>query len=161
MLRAPLIRTALVLTLILGACSGVPDVERDPSGQATAAGTVRADRIRVGDCFDDPASRAVKGFPVKPCAESHDNEVFFEFDVSGGTYPGKATLTEIATARCTGDAFTAYVGRAYEGSTLDVFEVLPTPDTWDHDGDRQVVCALYAKDRSPLTGSMKGAGAGR
>jgi hypothetical protein len=115
---------------------------------------VRADRIRVGQCFDD-GPKDVQHFEVVPCGEAHDNEVFFLFDAPGAEYPGKETLTDIAAARCTGSAFTRYVGIPLEESDLRTFEVLPSQDTWEHDADRQVVCALYAPGH-PITGSARG-----
>jgi hypothetical protein len=152
------LRSALALTavLLLASCGGGAgaDVARDERGRATQAGTVRADKLRPGDCFEDQDDQSPDGFPVVPCARAHANEAFFRFIVPGGDFPGQATLTEIATARCTAEPFTDYVGRPYGASALDVFYVLPSKQTWDRFGDRTVVCALFAKGLTPLTGSM-------
>lgn len=126
------------------------------SGCETDPG-VRADRIEVGDCYDDPATESLARFDVVPCEEAHDNEVFFLFDAPGDRYPGQETLTDIAATRCTGSAFTDYVGVPLDDSDLRVFYVLPTKDTWERDADRQVVCALYAKGGRPITGSARAA----
>jgi hypothetical protein len=117
---------------------------------------VRADRLQPGDCFDDQDDQTPNGFPVVPCALPHANEAYFRFVVPGDRYPGQEALTEVATARCTGDPFTDYVGRPMEGSALDVFYVLPSQETWGRYGDRIVVCALFARGLDPLTGSVEG-----
>jgi hypothetical protein len=155
-----MLRVALALTaaLLLAACGGGAgaDVARDERGRVSQPGTVRADKLRVGDCFEDQDDQSPDGFPVVPCARAHANEAYSRFKVPGGDYPGQAALTDLATARCTAEPFSDYVGRPYAGSALDVFYALPSQETWDRFGDRIVVCALFAKDLSPLTGSMEG-----
>ncbi|MCU1488136.1 MAG: Septum formation [Actinomycetia bacterium] len=153
MLRAAFALTALLLVVGCGT-EGAGDVPRDASGRVTAGGIVRADKLQPGDCFQDQDDRTPDGFPVVPCGRAHANEAYDRFVVPGGAYPGQAALTDIATARCRADPFTTYVGRPIDGSALDVFFVLPSADTWTNDGDRIIVCALYADDRSPLVGSM-------
>lgn len=64
----------------------------------------------------------------------------------------------MAAVRCRAEPFTEYVGRPVGGSALDVFYALPSKETWDGDGDRIVVCALFQKGLGPLTGSMAGSG---
>jgi hypothetical protein len=152
-----LLRAAVALTavLALGGCGAAAEAPRDASGRVTAAGSVRADHIRVGDCYDDGGSAAVGSFAVVPCSRAHDNEVFFLFAAPGDAYPGQDALAELATRRCTGDAFSSYTGTVLETSSLQAYEVLPTEDTWTHDGDREVVCVLASRDRSPLRGSVK------
>jgi hypothetical protein len=154
----PAIAVAVALTTLVAAGCGTQgpgDVERDGSGRVTAAGTVRADKLRPGDCFDDQDDQTPDGFPVVPCGRAHANEAYFRFVVPGGTYPGQAALTDEATARCRAEPFTSYVGRPVDGSALDTFYVLPSEDTWTHDGDRVVVCALFERDLRPLTGSVR------
>jgi hypothetical protein len=147
----------LLLVLLAGCSGGEPqDVQRDPSGRPTQAGTVRADKLRPGDCFDDQDDQTPSGFPVVPCTRPHDNEAFFRFVVPGEAYPGQDALTDVATDRCRSDAFTSYVGRPIAGSELEVFFVVPSKETWEGDGDRVVVCATFVKAIEPLTGSVKG-----
>jgi hypothetical protein len=154
MLRAALALTALV---VVTGCAGSKEPPRDAAGHVTAAGTVRADHIRVGDCYDDQGQASVRGFPVVPCARPHDNEVFFLFDADGDAYPGPDELTQVAISGCSGNAFTAYVGTALADSALRAFEVVPTKDTWVHDHDRQIICGLTARSRGKLNGSAKDA----
>jgi hypothetical protein len=148
---------AVALTVLVAAGCGTQgpgDVARDSSGRVTAAGIVRADKLQPGDCFDDQDDQTPDGFPVVPCGRPHANEAYYRFVVPGGAYPGQDVLTDEATARCRAQPFTDYVGRPVEGSVLDTFYVLPSEDTWAHDGDRVVVCALFQHDLGPLTGSM-------
>jgi hypothetical protein len=143
--------------LAVGCAAGGPsDVQRDPSGRPTQAGTVRADKLRPGDCFDDQTDQTPDGFPVVPCTRPHDNEAFFRFVVPGTDYPGQDALTDVATGRCRADPFTEYVGRPIAGSALGVFFVLPSKETWDADGDRVIVCALFVKAIEPLSASVQG-----
>lgn len=153
-----MLRAAVALTLLLAACSGsadVPDVARDADGRPTEAGEVRADRLRVGDCFDDQDDDSPDGFPVVPCDQPHDNEVFFAFVVPGDDFPGQDALADQAAARCRDAPFTDYVGVSIDASVLRVFYVLPSQETWDRFDDRTLVCALYDEDRAPLDGSAR------
>ncbi|MGF1668763.1 MAG: septum formation family protein [Acidimicrobiia bacterium] len=113
--------------------------------------------MEVGLCFNDEADAAdeVSSVPDVPCEEPHDNEVFALVQYSGETFPGAEAMQAEAADLCIGQ-FEAYVGLAYEESELDVYPLVPTQASWDN-GDREIVCALYALDLSELTGSMKGA----
>ena len=149
MLRAAVALSGLLL--LLGGCraGSVADVARDDEGRPTEAGTVRADRLRDGDCFDQDDDPTPGSFPVVPCDEPHDNQAFARFPVTGETRPSDDVLTELATTRC-GAAFAeldAPPGFAY-------FAVVPSPETWSRDGDRTVVCALYRRDQRPIVGSL-------
>lgn len=153
-----MLRAALTLTVLLAACAGsaeVADVARDADGRPTEAGPVRADRLRVGDCFDDQDDRSPDAFPVVPCARAHDNEAFFRFVVPGDDFPGQDALADQAAARCRDQPFTDYVGRPFESSTLGVFYVLPSQETWERFDDRTIICALFDEGLEPLRGSAR------
>lgn len=154
MLRAAV---ALIPLVALTGCGGSNEPPRDASGHVRVAGTVRADHIRVGDCYDDRGGASVHGFPVVPCTRPHDNEVFFLFDASGGDYPGQDEMTQLAISGCSASAFTDYVGVALADSALRVYEVVPTKDTWVHDHDRQIICGLTARSGGKLHGSARDA----
>ena len=143
MLRAAALAVMVVLAVGCGT-EGPGDVPRDSSGRVTAGGIVRADKLQPGDCFDDQDDQTPNGFPVVPCGRAHANEAYHRFVVAGSAYPGQDALTDEATARCWADPFTTYVGRPIDGSALDAFFVLPSEETWNDDGDRIVVCALFA-----------------
>jgi len=109
----------------------------------------------IGLCFDDESAEEVSSVPEVDCAEPHDNEVFAKYDVADGSFPGDQALLDTAMETCTAEYFATYVGTAYADSDLEVFPITPTAASWD-DGDREIVCALYALDLSKLTGSMEG-----
>lgn len=153
-----MLRAAVALSVLLAACGGggeVADVERGSDGRATEAGEVRADRLRIGDCFDDQDDRSPDAFPVVPCEQAHDNEAFFGFIVPGDDFPGQDALVDQAAARCSDEPFTDYVGQPLRATTFGVFYVLPSQETWDRFDDRTVVCALYDEGLEPLLGSAR------
>ena len=114
--------------------------------------------LAVGDCFDDDSSTdtELSDVPIVDCAEPHDNEVFFTFELADGDFPGDDAILGEAENRCL-PAFEEYVGRDYASSELDIFPITPTSGSWDN-GDREVICALYDLDLDKLTGSMQGSG---
>ena len=113
--------------------------------------------LGVGDCFDDQdlGSEVINEVPIVECSEPHDNEVYFEYSMTEASYPGREGALNAADERCF-DQFAGYVGIDYFESELEIFSIVPTQESWD-DGDRTVLCALYALDFSKLTGSMRGA----
>jgi hypothetical protein len=114
----------------------------------------RVDEIEVGMCFDDQDGSAVEHLPTRPCDEPHENEVFHLFDVDGETYPGQDALTADADAVCRGDAFTTYVGQPVDQSRFEVYQILPSEDSWGR-GDREVACVLYDPVDNTETGSAR------
>jgi hypothetical protein len=93
------------------------------------------------------------------CAGPHDVEIGAVFDYPAGAdidFPGTAAVDGYATDQCI-ERFEAYVGAAYEASTLDVLIVAPDDDGWD-EGDRRIACVLYHVDFQDLTGSVAGTG---
>lgn len=114
--------------------------------------------LAVGDCFDDSSSTETElsDVPVVDCAEPHDNEVFFTFEMADGDFPGDQAILDEAESRCL-PAFEDYVDRDYATSELDIFPITPTAGSWGN-GDREVICALYDLDLDKLTGSMQGSG---
>lgn len=113
--------------------------------------------LEVGQCFDNPESfDEVSNVDIVDCDEPHDNEVYHVFDLPDGDYPGVDAAETIADDGCI-TAFESFVGSPYTTSGLDIQYLYPSPDTWD-DGDREVVCALFALDGEQLTGSQEDSG---
>lgn len=136
----------LVAAFALTACSG---------GQ-------RADRLKVGDCFDDvemmsgaEVARVVTRVPSVPCDEPHDFEVFHVTNYSGGSYSFDA-IADFADFVCF-VAFEPYVGRRYATSIIDFTWFIPTPDSWAR-GDREVICIAFHMNLEKLRGSVRGTG---
>lgn len=115
--------------------------------------------LRLGDCFDEPDfldDYSIVTVPFVRCADPHDYEVFFVFELPDGPYPGEDEVWELADEGCF-DEFAGFVGASYFESDLDFFAIYPTADSWA-DGDRVVQCVLYAMDLTKLVGSMRGVG---
>jgi len=160
---------ALTLAFGLGGCSTITDLfggsseTRDDEGAIIEGGTTDAMSLKVGDCFNsaDLASEFSE-VPTIPCSEPHEDELFFEFTMPDGEFPGEEAFTAAAAEQCT-PAFEEYVGKAYADSTLDFWSIYPTQMGWEDEGlkDRLVQCAVYdtvALEAGEMTeGSLKGA----
>lgn len=129
--------------------------DRDGSGAIVGEGNVNAFQIRVGDCFDDSNSLdEVTDLPGVPCSQPHDNEAYAILDLTIASYPGGDGMFELANTACL-ERFEAFVGRDYDSSSLDIFALYPSQQSWKQD-DREVVCAVYDMNAEKLEGSAKG-----
>ena len=157
--------SALVLSLALSGCSalnsiigGGSDAPRDDeTGEVTEGSNIDIFSLSVGDCKMEDASGEIQDTDVVPCSEPHDEEVYFDFELEGDEFPEGDAIDAEGEAQCL-PAFEEYVGIDYQSSSLDLFWITPTQDTWDQLNDRVVQCVLYSYDGEQLTGSMKGAG---
>jgi hypothetical protein len=114
-----------------------------PAGTSTAAVTA---------LYDQGAERAA-------CGASHSHEVMAVFSSgypAGAAYPGTSALREPWVAPCT-SAFTAWVGRAPEGSELEPVLAVPNENAWSA-GVRTGACLVARSDGQFLGGSAKGSG---
>ena len=132
--------------------------ERNESGEITAAGSVDAFEIRIGDCFDDEAfeSTEISEIGGIPCSEPHDNEVYASFDVTG-EWPGDERIEELADEGCL-ERFAAAIGKSYEESVIAFATIYPTQGSWEQRNDREVLCVGYHMDGEKLTGTIRGSG---
>lgn len=115
--------------------------------------------LEVGNCFNDgdlATGQEISDVPLVECSEPHDNEIFFNYDVPDGDFPGNDALTEIAQENCLA-AFEGYVGKDFQTSSLDISWLTPTSDSWDQ-GDQRINCLLYDLQFAKLTGSAKDSG---
>ncbi len=162
-LRSPLAVTGLGFVLALSAACSSDGPSRGEDGAIEGEGSISAFDFEVGDCFDDPEdlelgtlSTAVD-LAALPCDEPHDNEAFALIDLEGADdeFPGVDTISEEGRELCLAE-FEPHVGIDHDTSALEFDAYLtPTEETWEA-GDREVVCAVYNGDLSPLTGSVKG-----
>ena len=134
--------------------------DRDGSGAIVSEGSVDAFKIRVGDCFNDTSSITgsdggeVSSLPAVPCSEPHDNEVYAVFDLETNEFPAGDSMSQMAFDSCM-SRFQGFVGIDYESSTLDILTLYPTRESWDLQGDREIVCAVFEMNAKPLTGTAK------
>ncbi len=143
-------RTVVALFVIVGLIAGAWWLFRDRLSGA-------ADDLRVGDCFTVPAEDRVSSIQHQPCTDLHDGEVFVVGTVEGDTFPVVFGFDDWAQEHCAGDAFTAYVGEAFEArADIDIGYFSPTQDGWSS-GDRTVTCYLTPGDGSPVSASYQAA----
>lgn len=126
---------------------------RDDAGEVVEGGQESAFSMKVGDCWNDVVGNEVTDVPLVPCSEPHDNEVYAEFTLPDGEFPGDEVVEAAAFDGCY-DRFADYVGLAYEESILDIYPLWPTEGSWDELGDRVITCSLWDTE-AQLTGSAK------
>ncbi|WP_341941996.1 septum formation family protein [Microbacterium sp. LWH10-1.2] len=142
------------LNSILG--SGKADADRDDkTGQVTESSNIGIFALKVGDCMLSAPSGLLEDVDVVPCTEPHDEEVYHEFKMEDGEYSAEA-IDDASVKNCTGDAFTSFVGVAWDATTLDVYPITPTQQTWDQMNDRVVQCVI-SDPAGQISVSLKGA----
>ena len=133
----------------------VTDVDRDSTGTIVGEGSVDAFEVRVGDCFNDTdSSGEISSLPGVPCDEQHDNEAYALIELTIDAYPEGEGMFGLAYESCI-TRFESYVGKDYESSSLAIFTIYPTRESWAQN-EREVVCAVYDMDESKLVGSVQG-----
>ena len=152
---------ALAAVASLGGCAVLDKIfpaqaERDAETQQIAeAGQQDVFSVALGDCFNDDGAAAnseISDLPAVPCAEPHDNEVYFLFDLPGDEFP--VDVDQLADDGCFAQ-FATFVGAPYETSVLDYFPIQPTVETWA-EGDREVICSVFEPEVQ-TTGTLAGA----
>jgi hypothetical protein len=145
---------AVVMLLAVAGCGG--GVERDDSGAIASRQTVPVTGLQEGDCFDLPDSQEVGDIDVVPCGEPHDAEVFHVYDLPDADSRPDAEAIAIANRDACVPAFEGFVGHDFDSSDLDILTFDPSEESWQ-EGDRTVLCSVVEVDRSPMTGSARGA----
>ncbi len=155
--------SAVALSVALTGCSalngilggGAGDADRDEeTGQVTESANIDIFALKVGDCMMEAPSGLLEDIDVVPCAEPHDQEVFYEITMDDGDFSEEAV--DAASQECIGDAYASFVGVAYEASTLEVYPITPTQQTWDELNDRVVQCVI-SDPAGQIEGSLEGA----
>ena len=150
---------AVYILVGLGAVgyNAMTSVDRDDSGAIIDGGNVGAFDLRVGDCFDDTTAMEdgeIMNLPGVPCSDPHDNEVYALVDVEMAEWPGDDAMGDLAMDRCL-EHFASFVGRDYETSSLDIYTMYPSKESFAQN-DREVVCAVYDMELNKLQGSVQG-----
>ncbi|GLJ60158.1 MULTISPECIES: septum formation family protein [Microbacterium] len=154
---------AVALAFSLGGCSSIANLlngetaARDEETQeVTEGGTVDVFSLEVGDCTGATAEGEVTDIEVVPCDEPHDSEVYHEFEMEDGEWPGEAAVDTAAEEGCTGEAFEAFIGLPYDQSELYVTYLTPLEDTWSDPSvaDRLIQCMAYMPGEE-LTGTLR------
>lgn len=146
--------TALVTVFALGGCSWF-------GGKSTSASQPVL-TIGPGQCFASPTSVHTELTSLKrePCTSPHALEAYARVaytkqkNISDLAYPGSDTLTKFAQSTCA-QQFGKYVGIDYQDSSLFFTYLLPSPQGWEQDLDRYVLCFIESS-QSLRTSSAKG-----
>jgi len=150
---------ALAVTLPLAGCSNpfgaFNDAVRDDTGEIAEGGQVDIFTIQVGDCLAVVPEGETSSVGAVPCAEEHDGEVFHDFSLPAGDFPGDEAVTDASLEGCDA-AFGQFVGVSWDESTLDYSYYAPTEETWTELDDRLVSCVIV-DPAGPVTGTLKGA----
>lgn len=118
---------------------------------------VRVQSLGVGQCFDLDPGRNVLTATVVPCARPHTYEAYATFEDPAprdAAWPGDASAAEMAFGRCL-VRFPAFVGRPYESSSLAMLRLEPNERSWTDNGDRRLLCAVFARRSQLLTGTAR------
>lgn len=163
-MRIPRLAAAAALTctaaLALGGCSllgGQDEPDRDEAGAVTEASDAGAFTLRVGDCLEavDWATGEASSFPVIPCAEEHESEIYASMLMDDGAFPGDAAVETAAIDFCDAE-FGTFVGTPWTDSALDYAYLVPTQESWTRSNDREILC-LVIDPEGLVSGSLKGA----
>lgn len=150
----PLAGCGIVRNLLPG--GGAPQPERDETSQEIIEeGQADVFALRVGDCMNEVSEELVAEVPVVPCDQPHDEEVYFDFSLAGDAFPGEDAVQTEADTRCAAE-FDAFVGLAYDSSTLDFYAYRPSEESWTRLDDRIVSCVIY-DPAGQVTGTLAGA----
>ncbi|MBM7505156.1 septum formation family protein [Agromyces aurantiacus] len=160
--RAVSVAAAAILAASLSGCSLIGDLlpapqpQRDDTTQEiTESGDADVFALRVGDCLEMVEGEAVETVPVVPCSEPHTDEVYHDFQMPDGEFPGDEAVTAAAEEGCLA-AFEPFVGVAYDASTLYVAWYSPTQESWEGVDDRMVSCTV-SDPAGDVTGTLEGA----
>lgn len=125
----------------------------------SACGGTSVLSLEVGQCISDqtPEGEQVSTVPIVDCAEPHVGEIYALPRLPDGGFPGAESVSASAQTLCAGPEFQTFVGVPIDQTTLDVNFLLPSAETWNDKDDREIVCIVVDGDRTPTTGSLRGA----
>ncbi|MFB7250882.1 septum formation family protein [Microbacterium sp. NPDC056234] len=155
--------SAVALSIALSGCSTISnlisgDAPRDEeTNQVTEEAEIDIFSLKVGDCMPADAISETEqtDASVVPCSEPHGYEVYHEFELADGEFPGADAIQAEVEAQCL-PAFDAFVGLPFEESALDITWYEPTESSWTEGDDRLVQCLVY-DTAGDVEGTLKGA----
>jgi len=113
---------------------------------------VVATDLAVGDCLTEiPDATLIRMVPKTDCSQPHAGEAYAVLTMPDGAYPGEATISDWQN-KCPAE-LESYSPQAMQDSSVGVFVLYPTAETWGQ-GDRAIVCIATTEDKR--TGSLKG-----
>ncbi|MBA2696816.1 MAG: septum formation family protein [Ornithinimicrobium sp.] len=142
MLSRPFVPAALVAAVLSAAGCGL----LDPAPSA-----------EVGDCVDMATlqEEEVTEIPTVDCTQEHDGQLAVSFQMPEGDYPSDQEFQDALEEECL-SGFEEFIGTGYADSSLEIYDLSPTQESWDA-GDRRVLCLVYLPDDT-TTESFEGSG---
>ncbi|GGI47412.1 hypothetical protein BCL57_002109 [Agromyces flavus] len=160
--RTVALAAAVIVAGTLSGCSLIGDLlpapqpQRDETTQEiTESGDADVFTLKVGDCLEMQEGEQVETVPVVPCDQPHTDEVYHDFEIADGEFPGDAAVNTAAEEGCVA-AFEPFVGLPYDSSELYVAWYVPTQESWEGIDDRMVSCTI-TDPSGPVTGTLEGA----
>jgi hypothetical protein len=159
---------SLALVIALAGCGAIGDLlgggspQRDEeTGQVTEGADVDVFQLKVGDCLNLADATEVSSAAVVPCSEPHTDEIYHEFRLPDGDWPGDDAIEQSAEEGCY-EAFEGFVGVPYEDSALAYNYLTPTEEGWTDSSlqDRLIQCVVYEPGdggAAEIEGSLEGA----
>jgi hypothetical protein len=137
----------------VGVSSASPSASTTPTGSETP---VPPFTLEPGQCFSQRGRGEISDATLVECVAPHTYELYAAFSVAETTddYPGDAEIAHRAEAGCM-EAFSGFVGTAYDRSVLEYVYLSPTRKTWLVD-DRRVSC-FVTDPAGTVTGTLRGA----
>lgn len=116
------------------------------SGCSTVQPAQVGECVSIGDIAD---GTEVDGLETVECAEDHNGQVVYTFDLPEGDFPSADQILTTVQEECT-EGFEEYVGVAFEESTLGLNWLTPTEQGWGQ-GDRTIQCVAFLDDETTTT----------
>jgi Domain of unknown function (DUF4190)/Septum formation len=130
----------IILLIIVGSLGNA--TRSSSTGAITHGGNLSVFSLAVGDCLNNPATaQDVSTVTAEPCNQSHSAQIYAKFNLTGSnfSYPGTATVTQLASTGCT--ARTANVDRSKVTNAMTVHFFFPDQTAWLN-GRRTVACMV-------------------
>jgi Domain of unknown function (DUF4190)/Septum formation len=141
----------IILLIIVGSLSKAS--RSSSTGQITQGGKLSVFSLSVGDCFDNPAdTQDVSTITAEPCNQPHSAQVYSKFNLTGSnfSYPGTATVTQLASTGCT--ARTGNIDRSKVTDAMTVHFLFPDQTAWL--GGRRAVTCMVVDPAGDITYSL-------
>ncbi|MDO9458341.1 hypothetical protein [Nocardioides sp.] len=136
--------TYVVLIVVIAVLASRYDVDRDDDGEVVDTGEVAVTDLRTGDCIEEPIAGGEQvTLTVTPCDDPHRAEIFFEFDLEGGSYPGRRATARLARGGCLAQ-LPAAVRDGPPGQDLELYYLYPNNER-NFRGDRTVSCLVVSE----------------
>lgn len=141
---------------MIGDLLPAPQPQRDATTEEiTESGEADVFALRVGDCLEMVEGAEVETVPVVPCDQPHTDEVYHDFELADGDFPGDDAVNAAAEEGCIA-AFEPFAGAPYDTSDLYIAWYAPTQQSWEAMGDRAISCTI-TDPSGPVTGTLAGA----